>query len=202
MADNTTGQEWPNERLRVLIPTWTLLIISNVFVVWRVIYGLMKARRFMLSDYLLILAAVCSQKHLRSPILIISDAQHCCILDKSHRGGFWAWETHYGSICAAYPAKICLLPMDIADRQHHRSCVPQVVGLCMASSTRFLQNLSGHRVAFDPYGHGSGILSARFDVIRMYTAASQLGLPIPTEKMLGGGKPTTIVHARHIEHYH
>lgn len=58
MADNTTGQEWPNERLRVLIPTWTLLIISNAFVVWRVVYGLMKARRFMLSDYLLILASV------------------------------------------------------------------------------------------------------------------------------------------------
>jgi uncharacterized membrane protein YqjE len=59
MADNDTAQQvWPNERLKILIPTWTFMIISSLFVVWRVVYGVMQARRFMLSDYLLIVAAV------------------------------------------------------------------------------------------------------------------------------------------------
>lgn len=58
MADISVEPEWPNERLKILIPTWSLLIISNLFVLWRVVYGFMKGRGFMLSDYLLILAAV------------------------------------------------------------------------------------------------------------------------------------------------
>jgi hypothetical protein len=51
-------QYWPNHRLKILIPTWTVLIISTLFVVWRVVYGLRNSRRFMLSDYLLIIATV------------------------------------------------------------------------------------------------------------------------------------------------
>jgi hypothetical protein len=57
MAD-VVPQEWPNQRLKILIPTWVLMIISTMFVVWRVVYGLMNSRRFMLSDYLLIIATV------------------------------------------------------------------------------------------------------------------------------------------------
>jgi hypothetical protein len=57
MAD-MVPQEWPNKRLTILIPTWILMIISTMFVVWRVVYGLMNSRRFMLSDYLLIIATV------------------------------------------------------------------------------------------------------------------------------------------------
>jgi hypothetical protein len=51
-------QQWPNHRLKILIPTWTVLIISTLFVIWRVVYGLRSSRRFMLSDYLLIVATV------------------------------------------------------------------------------------------------------------------------------------------------
>jgi hypothetical protein len=58
MADNDTVQEWPDQRLKILIPAWTLMIISSMFLVWRVVYGLQKSRRFMLSDYLLIIATV------------------------------------------------------------------------------------------------------------------------------------------------
>jgi hypothetical protein len=59
MADNVASeQQWPNQRLKLLIPTWTLLIISTMFLVWRVVYGLMKGRRFMASDCLLIIAGV------------------------------------------------------------------------------------------------------------------------------------------------
>lgn len=57
MSD-TVPQEWPNQRLKILIPTWTLMIISTMFVIWRIAYGLMQSRRFMLSDYLLIIATV------------------------------------------------------------------------------------------------------------------------------------------------
>jgi uncharacterized membrane protein YqjE len=33
-------EHWPNQRLKILIPTWTVLIISTLFVIWRVVYGL------------------------------------------------------------------------------------------------------------------------------------------------------------------
>jgi hypothetical protein len=56
-------QDWPNQRLKILIPTWTVLIISTAFVIWRVLYGLRNARRFMLSDYLLIAATVSNCTH-------------------------------------------------------------------------------------------------------------------------------------------
>ncbi|OAL57329.1 hypothetical protein IQ07DRAFT_32886 [Pyrenochaeta sp. DS3sAY3a] len=58
MADVPT--EWPNQRLRVLIPCWTLMIISTLFMCWRCVYGLMRSRKFMLSDYLLIIATLLS----------------------------------------------------------------------------------------------------------------------------------------------
>jgi hypothetical protein len=51
-------QHWPNHRLKILIPTWTVLTISTLFVTWRVVYGLRNSRRFMVSDYLLIVATV------------------------------------------------------------------------------------------------------------------------------------------------
>ncbi|UPX19997.1 uncharacterized protein EKO05_0010244 [Ascochyta rabiei] len=51
------SQSWPDQRLRIMIPTWTLLIISTVFLVWRGVYGVVQKRRFMASDYLLIIAA-------------------------------------------------------------------------------------------------------------------------------------------------
>jgi hypothetical protein len=64
MADNeAVVQEWPNQRLKILVPTWTLMIISTMFLTWRVVYGLMKARRFMLSDYLLLVAGVSTLAH-------------------------------------------------------------------------------------------------------------------------------------------
>jgi hypothetical protein len=64
MADqDASPQEWPNQHLKILIPTWTVVFISTVFVVWRVVYGLRNGRRFMLSDYLLIIATVSRANH-------------------------------------------------------------------------------------------------------------------------------------------
>jgi hypothetical protein len=60
-------EHWPNQRLKILIPTWTVLIISTLFVIWRVVYGLRNARKFMLSDYLLIAATVSSPSNSSSP---------------------------------------------------------------------------------------------------------------------------------------
>jgi hypothetical protein len=62
MSDSQTGaEEWPNERLKIMVPCWLLMIISTIFVVWRVVYGLMQSRRFLLCDYLLIIATVSKQ---------------------------------------------------------------------------------------------------------------------------------------------
>ncbi|KAI8932309.1 hypothetical protein NX059_010504 [Plenodomus lindquistii] len=55
-APPPADQEWPNQRLKILVPTWILLIISTAFLIWRVIYGIMQRRRFMVADYLLIIA--------------------------------------------------------------------------------------------------------------------------------------------------
>lgn len=55
-APPTAQQEWPNQRLKIMVPTWTLMIISTAFLVWRVVYGIMQRRRFMIADYLLIIA--------------------------------------------------------------------------------------------------------------------------------------------------
>ncbi|KAF9691253.1 hypothetical protein EKO04_010923 [Ascochyta lentis] len=56
-SDLGSLQQWPDQRLRIMIPTWTLLILSTTFLVWRVVYGLKQKRPFMVSDYLLIIAA-------------------------------------------------------------------------------------------------------------------------------------------------
>ncbi|RYN23849.1 hypothetical protein AA0113_g2861 [Alternaria arborescens] len=53
--DTAGTQEWPDERLKVLIPVWTLTLISTAFLVWRVVYGL-RSRKFIICDYLLIIA--------------------------------------------------------------------------------------------------------------------------------------------------
>jgi len=51
-------QDWPNERIKILVPAWTLMIISTAFLVWRIVYGFMNGRKFMICDYLLIIATV------------------------------------------------------------------------------------------------------------------------------------------------
>ncbi|KAF2996233.1 hypothetical protein E8E13_003240 [Curvularia kusanoi] len=48
----------PNERIKVLVPAWTLMIISTAFLIWRVVYGFMNGRKFMICDYLLIIATL------------------------------------------------------------------------------------------------------------------------------------------------
>ncbi|KAH6643610.1 hypothetical protein C7974DRAFT_347772 [Boeremia exigua] len=57
MSD-ATAPEWPNHRLKVIVPMWSLLTISTAFLVWRVVYGLKCRRRFMVCDYLLIIAGL------------------------------------------------------------------------------------------------------------------------------------------------
>jgi hypothetical protein len=51
-------QDWPDQRIKILVPGWTLMIISTAFLVWRVVYGFMHGRKFMACDYLLIIATV------------------------------------------------------------------------------------------------------------------------------------------------
>jgi hypothetical protein len=55
---DSAPQDWPNERVKILVPAWTLMIISSAFLVWRVVYGFMHGRKFMICDYLLIIATV------------------------------------------------------------------------------------------------------------------------------------------------
>jgi hypothetical protein len=52
------AQEWPNHRLKVMVPMWSLLTVSTAFLVWRIAYGIKSRRRFLVCDYLLIVACV------------------------------------------------------------------------------------------------------------------------------------------------
>ena len=65
-SDSAHTGEWPNERIKILVPAWTLMIISTAFLVWRVVYGFMHGRKFMICDYLLIIATVGSVPTFRS----------------------------------------------------------------------------------------------------------------------------------------
>jgi uncharacterized membrane protein YqjE len=56
MADAT--QEWPNDRLKILVPCNVLMIIATIFLIWKLVYGFQSGRRLLLCDYLLILAQV------------------------------------------------------------------------------------------------------------------------------------------------
>ncbi|KAF2791288.1 hypothetical protein K505DRAFT_363963 [Melanomma pulvis-pyrius CBS 109.77] len=55
MAD-PTQQEWPNQGAKVLVPTTVLMIFATIFLTWRLVYGYFQGRKFLLCDYLLIIA--------------------------------------------------------------------------------------------------------------------------------------------------
>jgi hypothetical protein len=71
----TDTQEWPDRRLHVLVPVWILIVLSTMFLVWRVVYGFTRSRRFMISDYLLIIATVSDWS--TSPLTHAHDKADC-----------------------------------------------------------------------------------------------------------------------------
>ncbi|KAH7406393.1 hypothetical protein DE146DRAFT_607177 [Phaeosphaeria sp. MPI-PUGE-AT-0046c] len=105
MADQVAEPEWPNERLKILIPTWSLLVISNLFVVWRVIYGFMKARKFMLSDFLLVLAAMLNTVASSTSHIVVDSGLGRHIMDPSvlttiPRYSYYLWVSQIVNIIA------------------------------------------------------------------------------------------------------
>ncbi|KAF2124494.1 hypothetical protein P153DRAFT_411551 [Dothidotthia symphoricarpi CBS 119687] len=56
VAADPMQQEWPNQRLKILVPCFILLTISTMCVIWRIVYGILQKRRLMVCDYLLIVA--------------------------------------------------------------------------------------------------------------------------------------------------
>lgn len=53
-----TQQEWPNRRMEILLSTVIICILSTLFLAWRIVYAVIKKRKLLLCDYLLIIAAV------------------------------------------------------------------------------------------------------------------------------------------------
>ncbi|CAE7022809.1 hypothetical protein PTTW11_03486 [Pyrenophora teres f. teres] len=51
-------EDWPNRKMEILAPTTTLCVISTLFFIWRVAYGIKSKRRILIYDYLLTVAAV------------------------------------------------------------------------------------------------------------------------------------------------
>jgi hypothetical protein len=169
-ASETLPQEWPNQRLKILIPCWVLLIISTFFVVWRVVYGIMQSRRFLLCDYLLIIATVsCHETLVLHKKLIISGAQHHCDFYLASRGRRWTGQTHHGSNSLSWDHDILLLSLDYASSQHHRGCVPQMVHLRLASGTQLLEGLPSHCMAVYSHGHRFQLPGASIDTFWVLT---------------------------------
>ncbi|KAF2795036.1 hypothetical protein K505DRAFT_240769 [Melanomma pulvis-pyrius CBS 109.77] len=51
-------QEWPNRRTEILLSTAIICVLSTLFLAWRVIYAVVKKRKLLLCDYLLIIATI------------------------------------------------------------------------------------------------------------------------------------------------
>lgn len=63
MADSGQ-QQWPNRRDEILGSTVPICIIATVFLIWRVVYGILSKRKLLLCDYLLVIAAVSLTWHI------------------------------------------------------------------------------------------------------------------------------------------
>ncbi|KAF2126522.1 hypothetical protein P153DRAFT_425089 [Dothidotthia symphoricarpi CBS 119687] len=56
MAD--TQGEWPNRRSDILFATVPISALATIFLIWRIVYGLVSRRSLLLCDYLLIIAGM------------------------------------------------------------------------------------------------------------------------------------------------
>jgi hypothetical protein len=135
--DPTVPKQWPDQRLRIMIPTWALLIISTMFLTWRVVYGIVQKRSFLASDYLLIIAAVSRRTFslkCRLDLTLLGTKYHCSIhvasSDRSRSGA-----SLYGPVGGAKSHAFCILSLDLADHQHHGGGIHQVVYLCIPSGS-------------------------------------------------------------------
>ncbi|KAF2011511.1 hypothetical protein BU24DRAFT_376734 [Aaosphaeria arxii CBS 175.79] len=51
-------QEWPNRKHEIIWSTVTVCILATLILIWRIVYGVMKKRKLLVCDYLLIIAAI------------------------------------------------------------------------------------------------------------------------------------------------
>lgn len=177
--ESSSSEQWPDHRLKVMIPMWSLLIVSTAFLVWRVVYGLMNRRWFMVCDYLLITAGV-SSLPTRASYMQFELMHHFSV--PQHRSnvvdasGHWprAWPTHTGPYCATEHQAIQLHSLDRPDHQRHRRCIPEVVDLRVAPGSELLQVVSSRGVAVDCDGYGAELPGAGFDLPGLCAAGEEL----------------------------
>jgi hypothetical protein len=122
--DTAGTQEWPDERLKVLVPVWTLTLISTAFLVWRVVYGL-RSRKFIICDYLLIIATVSlgvlqpynlADGTGHGADMVISGSQHRSDVAQSSSREQWSWTPYHGPYGLPESQNLQLLSMDHTDR--------------------------------------------------------------------------------------
>jgi hypothetical protein len=200
---DTSSQDWPDQRLKILIPTWILMVISTIFVAWRVVYGFKKTRVFMTSDYLLIIATVRTKLSRKTNLgLTVPTTASQRRRDMRNISGrrLWTGATFQRSHCFAANPAVLLLPLDIANHQHHRSRIPQVGYLCLSPGAQLFQSIPNHCVAVNLDGDCVQFSGTCFNALWLFTSRSQLELCIPTKKVLGPRKSLVVIHSRHLEH--
>ncbi|KAF1837148.1 hypothetical protein BDW02DRAFT_181833 [Decorospora gaudefroyi] len=104
MADPST-QEWPNEGPKIVATTWTLVVLSTIFVIWRVVYGIIQKRSFMVCDYLLIIATCLNIAATSTNTVVVYAALGRHIMDPSVAPGimtysYYLWITQILNIMA------------------------------------------------------------------------------------------------------
>ncbi|KAF1846285.1 uncharacterized protein K460DRAFT_339379 [Cucurbitaria berberidis CBS 394.84] len=82
MAD-AAPQEWPNHAVKILVPSYALMILSTGFVVWRIVYGVMQSRKFMACDYMLIIATALNIAATALTQVVVDAGQGRHLLDPS-----------------------------------------------------------------------------------------------------------------------
>ncbi|KAF1936567.1 hypothetical protein EJ02DRAFT_506444 [Clathrospora elynae] len=105
MEEDPEPQEWPNQRLKIMIPVWTLMVISTIFLVWRCVYSLLRSRKFMACDYLLIMATVLNITATSTNQVVIDNGLGRHILDPSVlpnilKYSYYLWMTQIINIIA------------------------------------------------------------------------------------------------------
>lgn len=158
---------WPDRRVTVLAPSTTLVVISTLFALWRVIYGIKTKRKGILCDVLLSIAVV------RTHSLPLSDNNNkknrTCRLnhpttDPQHRIHHHPLQNlqprprppHFRPQHRQTARRVAfqLLPLDRADPQHARHLVSQILHLHISAYPQLLETVSGHRLGKYPNGDG------------------------------------------------
>jgi hypothetical protein len=138
-------REWPNRGLEIFVVGIVLCVLSTSVLAWRIVYGIRTKRKFLLSDFLLIIAAV-SQPISSTPLqkLVLIDVSlvvghNVCfysLADSEIRSGTPHRRSYH--LQAQRSFGLQLLSLDHSNHQSRRNGYPEVCYLCLPTGPSIL----------------------------------------------------------------